>query len=551
MTEPEADGWTPPSVFTPAPESLPLTRPPADALPLLLTLGLALLAYLLVRETGTLGLNVFLVTLALTGTLVLTLRLRQVKMRPEALTLLGLGLLCALGVAVRDGALMGWLNLLGLFMALSLGASYLRFPGLTRLSVGGILLASIWSWARGFYGLPASALRFPWARLKRFRNLGRRLYTAQSRRVLVGLLLTLPLLLVFGWLLGGADAQFGKLIARLFQWKLPDWDLNSLGFALLQLGFWAFLLGGPVYAALLASQATPPMQTGDTQRPESSGLTSTGLTPSGLGLTELGLPLLSTSLLFCVYLGVQAERLFGKGLLGGLTYSEYVRRGFGELTAVAALTLAVLLLAHTLLRRDLRQTLAYRLMSAAVLLPLSMLIVSAYNRLALYVGAYGLSEIRVLGGVFLAWVTLSLLAYAAMLWRNGLERFAYFSLISGLGLIVGLDGVNPGRLIASVNVNRMVSAGQSDDERWASSEALAALGADAAPVMARSLLSQQAANGKPDTVTLCTLARFLPQDQPDWRVWNLARSRAAALVEQLQLSNPMSNWGECQYSYED
>ena len=32
MTEPEATGWTPPSVFTPAPEPLPLTRPPADAL---------------------------------------------------------------------------------------------------------------------------------------------------------------------------------------------------------------------------------------------------------------------------------------------------------------------------------------------------------------------------------------------------------------------------------------------------------------------------------------------------------------------------------------
>lgn len=518
-----------------------MAHPPADALPLLLTLGLALLAYLLVREAGTLGLNVLLLTLALTGTILLTLKFRRTALQPEALALLGFGVLCAVGVAVRDGTLMTGLNLLGLFTALSLGAAYLRFPGLTRLSVGGVLLTAIWAWAHGFYGLPASALRFPWARLKRFQSTGRRLHTAQSHRILVGLLLTCPLLLVFGWLLGGADARFGELLARLFQWKLPEWDQNSLGFALFQLGFWAFLLGGPVYAALLAGQATPPMQTGDRQRPESSGL----------GLTELGLPLLSTSLLFCVYLGVQAERLFGKGLLGGLTYSEYVRRGFGELTAVAALTLAVLLIAHTLLRRDLRQALAYRLMSAAVLLPLSLLIVSAYNRLALYVGAYGLSEIRVLGGVFLAWVALSLLAYTVLLWRNGLERFAYFSLISGLSLIVGLDGVNSGRLIANVNVSRLASAGQNSNAVNTSVSEIADLGADAVHVLVGHLSSQQPAAGTQDADTLCTLARFLPEDQPDWRVWNLARSRAAALVERMQLTNPLVRWADCQAAYKD
>ncbi|WP_407570155.1 DUF4153 domain-containing protein [Deinococcus altitudinis] len=542
MTEPEAAGQTPPSVFTPAAGLLPTPSPPADALPLILTLGLALLAYLLVQETDTLGLNVLLLALALTGTLVLTLRLRRTSVRPEALALFGLGLLCALGVAVRDGLLMGGLNLLGLFTALGLGAAYLRFPGLTRLSVGGVLGSALWAWVRGFSGLPASALRFPWARLKGVRNLGRGLPTAQSRRVLVGVLLTLPLLLVFGWLLGGADAGFGALTARLFQWRLPDWDLNALAFALLQITFWAFLLGGPVYAALLAGRAVPTIQTGPDQKPEASA----GPHSAGLGLTELGIPLLSTSLLFCVYLGVQAERYFGQGLLGGLTYSEYVRRGFGELTAVAALTLVVLLVAHTLLRRGLRQTLAYRLMSAAVLLPLSLLIVSAYTRLALYVGAYGLSEIRVLGGVFLAWVALSLLAYAALLWRNGLERFAYFSLISGLGLIVTLDGVNPGRLIASVNLTRALSAGETGEERRATFAALADLGADSVPVAAARLDS-----GPLRADELCTLARFLPSYQPDWRVWNLARSRAAALVEELRRSNSLPDWNACRYSEDD
>ena len=89
-----------------------------------------------------------------------------------------------------------------------------------------------------------------------------------------------------------------------------------------------------------------------------------------------------------------------------------------------------------------------RAISAAVLLPLSLLIVSAYVKLSAYVQAYGLSEIRVLGAVFLGWVTLSLLAFAAM--RRGTERFmhlpdsdreqaAMLLLVAGAIALVGPD----------------------------------------------------------------------------------------------------------------
>ncbi|WP_424951180.1 DUF4153 domain-containing protein [Deinococcus sp.] len=537
---------------TPVSETVkPGARKPADGLPLLLTLGLALLAYLLTRgtlltrNTGSLGLNMPLLTGTLACSVLLALRLRQVPVQPAALALLALGLACAVGLALRDGALMSGLNLLGLFAAVGIGAGYLRFPGLTRLSVGGVLLAALWAWIRGVYGMLASALRFPWARLNALRRSGRRFQTAQTRRVLTGLLLTLPPLLVFGWLLSGADPHFGALISRLFDWKLPDWNLHDLTFALVQLTLWALLLGGPVYAALLAGRAAPQLQA--------------EYAPT-LGLTELGIPLISVSALFCAYLLVQAEPLFRHTLAAGILYSDYVRRGFGELTAVAALTLVVLLLAHTLLRRDLRTTLAYRLISAAVLLPLALLIASAYHRLELYVSAYGLSEVRVLGGVFLAWVVLSLLAYTVLLWRNGLERFAYFSLVSGLALIVGLNGLNPGRLIANVNLSRTLDT-QTETGGWLAGGVgrtgirsvrppiqtlleIARLGPDALPT----LLDWINRNGETDLLReqkpthdslACVLDRRNWSDiHADWRVWNLARSRARQLTGQLEALNP-------------
>ena len=261
------------------------------------------------------------------------------------------------------------------------------------------------------------------------------------------------------------------------------------------------------------------------------------------------MPLLSLSVLFCAYLGLQASYFFGSGLHAGLTYAESVRRGFGELSAVAALTLVLLLLAHTLLRRDLRLGLAYRAISAAVLLPLALLIVSAYQKLSAYVQAYGLSEIRVLGAVFLGWVTLSLLAFAVLGWQGKLERFAYFSLITGLSVIAGLNIANPGRLIAGVNVNRAVidtRTGQRSDRQQANFYHLLSLGADAVPIIAANLERLTRPGAPANTSTSETVAPTLAQARqilrerfigaaPDWRSWNLARARARRAV--LEMGN--------------
>ena len=526
-------------------------RPPRDALPLLLTLGLTLLAYLLTRGTGgNLGLNSLLIVLSLLGSLGLTSRLRRSQVQAPALLLLVLGTLCAVGLALNAGSLITGLNVLGLLLALAVGLAHLRFPGLTHLSVGQLLLTAFWEGLRGAYSFPTLTGRFPWERIQT-RGLTGRFQTPQARRVLTGLLFTVPLLLVFGALLGQSDARFGDLISGLFRWHLPAWNLGELAFAVIQLVFWAFLLGAPVYAALLATRPAPQVKTVHEPR---------------LTLTELGIPLPSVSALFCAYLLVQLSTLFHPGLAAGLTYSESVRRGFGELTAVAALTLAVLLIAHTLLRRELRTTLAYRLTSAAVLLPLALLIASTYHRLELYVQAYGLSEIRVLSGVFLAWVVLSLLVYTALLWRGGLERFAYFSLISGLGLIAGMNVVSPGKLIATVNLSRVTDDPSSTGARASDGMGrnvsrpsavtlieVARLGPDAVPTLLDHLNTNGGAAPALQDTTIgpaltCALTRqndASSADTEDWRIWNLARNRAAGLIRQLEAANPGLAWVDC------
>ena len=43
----------------------------------------------------------------------------------------------------------------------------------------------------------------------------------------------------------------------------------------------------------------------------------------------------------------------------------------------------------------------------------------------------------------------------------------------------------------------------------------------------------------------CTLAEQKAAITGDWRVWNLARSRAARLLQQLEAANPTLAWVDC------
>ncbi len=111
MSEPTPEFWSPAQaaedlgsigsggMFASVPPPTAAQRPSRDALPLLLTLGLALLTCLMTRGTdANLGLNAPLLVLVLFSSLGLASRLRRSQVKTPALVLLALGTLCAVGL---------------------------------------------------------------------------------------------------------------------------------------------------------------------------------------------------------------------------------------------------------------------------------------------------------------------------------------------------------------------------------------------------------------------------------------------------------------------
>ena len=160
--------------------------------------------------------------------------------------------------------------------------------------------------------------------------------------VALGLLLALPVVTIMAVLLANADAVFDQQLQALFQYlrleKLAEY-LYRLSYILIL----AYIFTGVLLYALLSS-AKEKVSTNGAPR----------LRPF-LGWLEAVTILACVDLLFIFFVAIQFRYFFGGQAnisFEGFTYSAYARRGFGELLAVAFLSLLLFLVLSWVTRRQ-------------------------------------------------------------------------------------------------------------------------------------------------------------------------------------------------------
>ena len=146
-----------------------------------------------------------------------------------------------------------------------------------------------------------------------------------------GLLLALPIVVVFALLLSSADLMFAEVLRRLLPEDLAAFIQRVVGHGSIVLGIGFVLMGGLAFTVWQ-----------DERTPE-RGLPAVPFAISPLlGLTESAVVLNALNLLFGAFVVIQIPYLFGGQLnidLGRITYAEYARRGFGELVFASVLVL--------------------------------------------------------------------------------------------------------------------------------------------------------------------------------------------------------------------
>lgn len=465
-------------------------------------LVLGVLGDMLLRTPG-FGLNAFLWILGLLAGIWFLVRREAVPHAADGRWLFAAALLAAAGFLWHDSPAMLLLDVAALAVTFGLMAGFGRTGGLGRTSVIDYIVRGLSTGLMTAFGPFMLVLRdIKWTEIPHSNRSG------QAAAVLRGLLIALPLVIIFGALFMAADAVFEHMVTRAFGFSI-DQVISHIIFG----GFWAWITAGFLWVALVQQPAEATLA----EKPQAFTL----------GLTETVIVLGLLNLLFLSFVLVQFRYFFGGAALveasTGLTYADYARRGFFELTAVSALVLPVLILSHYLLpKAQAAQERVYRWLAAALVVQLFVIMASAMKRMILYERAFGLTELRLYTTAFMIWLAALFIWFGVTVLRGRWERFAAGVLVSGYVALVTLHGLNPDALIARVNVSRL-EIGRRFDSQY-----LTTLSADAVPVLLNALPKLE----EPDRrfVAQQLLDRWGGERQGDWRTWNWGRNRAQSAV---------------------
>lgn len=235
-----------------------------------------------------------------------------------------------------------------------------------------------------------------------------------------GVLLAIPVLFILVPLLMSADAAFEGLLSRVTV-KFPQ---NSELVTSLILGLGIFLLA---YAQAVSLRACPGRASVRPRPGRAAPAAVTGF----LGVI---------SLVYLLYLLSQGAYFFSafRGILPqGFTSADYARRGFFEMAWIVALNLLIVGCVTALTRREAGEKLpkAPKLLCLFVCLFSLTLIATAFSKMALYMGSFGLTRLRVLTSLFMLWLALWVLAAAIRLFR---PRFPHMKVAVLAALILAL-----------------------------------------------------------------------------------------------------------------
>jgi two-component system, OmpR family, sensor histidine kinase BaeS len=317
-------------------------------------------------------------------------------------------------------------------------------------------------------------------------------------------LFTVPLVAVLVLLLAEADPVFAALRDGIEQLVPDDFVAKTVFFSIL-LGVTLGAYGG--------------VQRGQLRAPEPTR--SAGTTIGPLERRSVLTALASIMWLFVISSTISLMKNPAAKAGSGITYAEYVHRGFAELSVAATLVLGVVLLT----RRSwvASDPWARRLALAAVSGECGM-IASAFVRVVRYEQAYGFTVLRLYAQAYMVILAcMSALLLVEIVRMAQSRRFAFHSASVALAVLAACVFWNTDAWIVRHNIDRYATTGKIDIDYLTHD-----LSADATPALIASLPRLAPAYQTAVTTWLCEVNTKTHRRDARWFEWNLRASRELA-----------------------
>ncbi|QUQ63192.1 DUF4153 domain-containing protein [Kutzneria sp. CA-103260] len=312
-------------------------------------------------------------------------------------------------------------------------------------------------------------------------------------RMTVSIGIGVTMVAIFGALFAAADPDFAALIRD----SSPTVDIGSTFRTL-----FLFCCGGLVAAGTLRPHVRQRVP-----RPSQAVVRR----------LEWAVPVGMLVALFAVFVGVQMVSWFGGSdyvmRTADLTYAQYARTAFWQLTAVTVLTLAVIgVTARVAPRESATDRLWLRGILGALSLLTLIVVASALSRMWAYQEAYGFTVLRLLVEACEIWLGLVYVMVIVAGVRLSGRWLPKGMLTTGIAALLVLAALNPEYVVA-----------RQDVQRWQQTQRL-----DTLYLSGLSVDILPALDGLPDRLKACaTPWQQLPAD--DWREWNTSRAAAREL----------------------
>jgi len=333
-------------------------------------------------------------------------------------------------------------------------------------------------------------------------------------KVLLGILISVPVLAIIIWLLSSADIVFKDLFTNIPISKIVKHFLVVVSIF--------------VYAACFLWSL---LKAFDEREKSTYERIKWKLFFDPVILLTI---LVLINIVYAVFSVIQFAYLFGGSsfvLPSSYTYAEYARRGFFELVVVSIINFGILLFGIVFVKKENKKIFtAIRAFLTLLVVFTFVLLASAFYRMLVYEQAYGFTYLRVFVQTFMIMLFFLSIVNIIYIWYSKIPIIKSYFIIS-LAVYIIMNFANVDVIIAKNNINRYYETGQIDMDY------LKGLSYDAVPEMQKLLVSVKDSSEPyekqiaEDIIEDFEEKKIKLEDQKSWQSFNISRYEAGKIID--------------------
>jgi hypothetical protein len=338
-------------------------------------------------------------------------------------------------------------------------------------------------------------------------------------KVIIGILISIPLLAIILWLLSSADIVFKNIFINIPLFQIFKHFIIIILVSVYVICFlWALL------------------KAFDERRKEPEGNTVYNKTQWKLFLDPVVLltVLFLINAIYAIFSFIQFRYLFGGSSFiapSSFTYAEYARRGFAELIVVTIINFVILIFGLTFVKKESKRIFtAIRAFLTLLVIFTFILLVSAFYRMTVYEQAYGFTYLRIFTQAFMVMLFFLFIINIIYIWYPKLPIIKSFFIVS-LAVYIILNFANVDVIIAKNNINRYFESRQIDTNY------LKGLSYDAAPEIQRLFATVKSSPDPKEKQMALELSGYFKgrksdlENQQSWQSFNISKFRAQQIMD--------------------